>query len=129
MGGNPQGLLSLTKYSKLPVERIGYVAEASTIRSIRRGILFLMAFWSGPARQAFGELTEVLARRDAEGLELVVADVDGSLDLYLLPEFKGKVRGNGETAWVREGRIVSTSGLGPNSACFEPNTLTLLSLL
>jgi hypothetical protein len=130
MGGNPDGIRSLTKYSQLPPQRIRYVPDAdeATVRSIRRGILFLMAFWSGPSVGAFAMLTEILARLDAEGLELVVADVDGSPDLYELPEFKGKVHGAGETAWVREGKIVATSGFGLNTACFEPNTLALLSL-
>ena len=87
-----------------------------------------MAFWSVRAGQAFAKPNEVLARLDAEGLELVVADVDGSPALYELPKFKGKVRGAGETAWVRDGKIVATSDLGLNTACFEPNTLALLSL-
>jgi hypothetical protein len=130
VGGNPNGLRSLAKYSRLPVGRIRYVpdADAATVRSLRRGVLFLMAFWSGPSVQAFAKLTEVLARLDAEALELVVADVDGSPDLYELPEFKGKVHGAGETAWVRNGEIVATSGLGLNPACFGPNTLALRSL-
>lgn len=130
MGGNPDGIRSLAKYSKLPVERIRYVhdAEEATVRSIRRGVLFLMAFWSGPSVQAFAKLTEVLARLDTEGLELVVADVDGSPDLYELPEFKGKVHCAGETAWVRDGKIVATSGLGLNTACFEANTVGLLAM-
>src|SRR4051812_33918367 len=106
MSGNPDGIRSLAKYSKLPVERVRYVPDADkgTVRSIRRGILLLMAFWSGPSVQAFAKLTEVLARLNAESLELVVADVDGSPDLYELTEFKSKVHGAGETAWVREGK-------------------------
>lgn len=130
MGGNPDGIRSLMKYSRLPVEQIKYVpdADAATVRSIRRGILFLMAFWSGPSIQAFAKLTEVLARLDAENLELVVADVDGSPDLYELPEFRGKVHGAGETAWVWDGKIIATSGLGLNTGCFEPNTLALLAM-
>jgi hypothetical protein len=118
------------KYSRLPTDRIRYVpdADAATVRSIRRGVLFLMAFWSGPSVRAFAKLTEVLAGLDVEGLELVVADMDGSPDLYELPEFKGKVHGAGETAWVRDGVIVATSGLGLNTGCFEPNTLDLLSM-
>ena len=39
-----------------------------------------------------------LGAEDAEALELVVADVDGSPDLCELPEFRGKVHGAGETA-------------------------------
>ena len=57
-----------------------------------------------------------------------LVDVDGSPELYELPEFKGKVHGAGETAWVRDGKIIATSGLGFNTACFEPNTLALLSM-
>jgi hypothetical protein len=130
MAGNLEGLRSLAKYSKLPVDRIKYVPDAdeATVRSIRRGVLFLMAFWSGPSVQAFANLTEVLARLDAEVLDLVVVDVDGSPELYELPEFKGKIAGAGETAWVRDGKIVATSGLGLNTACFEPNTRAILVL-
>lgn len=60
MGGNPDGIHSLAKYSKLPLERIRYVPDAdeATLRSIRRGVLILMAFRSGPAVQAFAKLTE-----------------------------------------------------------------------
>jgi hypothetical protein len=130
MGGNPDGLRSLVKYSKLPAERIKYVADANeeTVRSIERGVLFLMAFWSGPAVQAFAALTGVLASLPAEDLELVVADVDGSLDLYELPEFRGQITGSGETAWVRHGKIVSTSGRGLNVESFRSNTLGLLGM-
>jgi hypothetical protein len=130
MPGNPEGLRSITKYSKLPTDRIKYLPEASEadLRAIRRGILFLMAFWSGPAVMTFSTLTQVLARLPAQELEVVVADVDGSPELYELPEFRGKVHGTGETAWVREGQIVATSGLGVNVDCFEPNTRALLAL-
>ena len=129
MGGNPDGLRSLAKYSKLPIERIRYVADADveTIRSIRCGILYLMAFWSGYSVQAFAKLTETMRRLNADRLELVVVDVDGSPDLYEMPEFKGKVHGAGETACVKDGKIIATSGLGVNVACFEPNTLALLA--
>jgi len=55
-------------------------------------------------------------------------DVDGSAPLYEFPEFKGQVAGAGETAWVRDGKIVATSGRGLNVECFKPNTLILLSM-
>lgn len=130
MAGNPDGLGVLAKYSNLPVDRIRYVpnADNQTIRSIRRGVLFLMAFWSGPSVAAFSKLTEMLSRIGMEGLELVVVDVDGSQELETVPEFKEMIRGAGETAWVRDGEIVSTSGLGLNPTCFQPNTLALLAL-
>lgn len=130
MGGNSDGLRSLAKYSKLPVERIKYLADADekTVRAIGRGVLFLMAFWSGPSVKAFAKLTEVLASLPSNDLELVVVDVDGSFPLYELPEFKGQISGAGETAWVWDGRIVATSGRGLNAECFEPNTVALLSM-
>jgi hypothetical protein len=108
------------------MDRIRYVpaANEATVRSIRRGVLFLMAYWSGYAVQAFTGLTKVLARPDADGLELVVIDVDDSPELDALPELKGRLHhGSGEAVWVRDGRIVATSG----PASFEANTVALLS--
>jgi hypothetical protein len=130
MEGNPNGLRSLAKYSKLPIERITYFPEADEgiVRSIGRRILFLMAFWSGPSVTAFAKLTEVLVALKSEDLELVVVDVDGSPDLYELPEFKGQISGSGETAWVRDGIIVATSGRGMNVECFKSNTIALVSM-
>jgi hypothetical protein len=102
-------------------------ADRSVVASIRFGILFIMAFWSGPARKAFAELKRVLATADPEAqLELVVVDTDGCPDLYELPEFAGKIHGAGETAWVRNGRILWTSGLGYHAESFEPLTRRLL---
>ncbi len=131
MSGNLEGLRSLAKYTDLPIERIKYFPDAdeSVIRSVHRGILFLMAFWSGTSVQAFAKLTEVVARLDlSNAIDRVVVDIDGSPALYELPEFSGKVHGHGETAWVRAGNIISTSGLGFNTDCFEPNTVSLLSM-
>ncbi len=64
---------------------------------------------------------------DPDGrLELVVADTDGAESLQPLPEFRGGLHGAGEAAWVKDGQVVTTSGVGFNPACFEPNTLHLL---
>lgn len=129
MTGNPDGLHSLAKYSKLPMDRIRYALDPdeTVVAAISRGILFQMAFWSGPAVQAFAKLTEVIARLDPNGqIELVVVDIDGSERLSAVSEFLGGVRGAGETAWVRNGSVIATSGLGLNVECFIPNTRLLL---
>ena len=129
MIGNLDGLHSLAQYTRLPIERIRYVPDAAerTIRAISRGILFQMAFWSGPAVQAFAKLTEVIARLDPDGLlELVVVDIDGAEGLSAVSDFLGGVRGAGETAWVRNGSVIATSGVGMNVECFVPNTRALL---
>jgi hypothetical protein len=131
MNGNPHGLRSLAKYSKLPIERISYFPDAddNVIRGIERGILFLMAFWSGPSITAFAQITEVISRLDkGRALQLAVVDVDGSTPLYELPEFAGRIHGAGESGWVRDGSIIATSGLGLNIECFEPNTVALLTM-
>jgi len=102
-------------------------ADRAVIGTIRCGILFVMAFWSGPARLAFAELKRVLEAVDPSGrLELVVVDTDGCPDLYELPEFAGNLAGNGEAAWIRCGRVFSNSGRGYQPECFEPSTRRLL---
>lgn len=118
---------------ELPTSHIGrtrFLAESdrSVIGSIRLGVLFVMAFWSGTSRLGFAHLKRVLASADPGGrLELVVVDTDGCPDLYEAPEFVGKMHGHGEVAWVRNGRVICTSGLGYHPECFEPNTQQLLA--
>jgi hypothetical protein len=103
-------------------------ADQSIVGTIRCGILFVMAFWSVTSRQAFAELKRALEANDPEGrIELVVVDTDGCPSLYVLPEFVGKLHGHGEAAWVLEGKIVCTSGLGYHPEVMEPNTRLLLS--
>ncbi len=104
-------------------------ADASIIETIKCGVLFVMAFWSGPARQAYTALRKTLEEVDPTGsLELVVVDTDGIPDIYSMPEFLGKMCGAGETTWIKDGRIVSTTaGMGFRPDLFEPNTRALLA--
>lgn len=70
----------------------------------------------------------MLAALDPGGrLEVVVVDTDGCPDLYECPEFLGQLSGSGEVAWVRDGRVVRTSGPGYHPECFEPFTRELLA--
>ena len=129
MEGNPRGLEILAKYWPVPPNRYRYLADtdASVIKSIDRGILFLMAFWSGPSMKAMGKLFEVIARVDPNReLDLVIVDVDGAPELYDVPGLQ--ILGYGETAWVHRGAIVSTSGVGLHVECYEPNTRELLAM-
>lgn len=129
--GNPDGMESLVKYSRMPVERIEYHADANTtlIQDIDFGVLFIMAFWSGPSVKAFGEITEILNRLDpTASLRFVAIDTDGAQPFYTHPQFVSKMGGWGEIAWIKNGKIQCTSGLGYNPDCFEPNTLSFLAL-
>jgi hypothetical protein len=110
------------------VSRLRFLAESdrSVIATIGLGVLFVIAFWSGPSRKAFAELKRVLAKTDPSGrLEFVVVDTDGCPDLYEAPEFVGKIHGYGETAWIKDGKIVCTAD-GHHSECFEDFTHQLL---
>jgi hypothetical protein len=118
---------------ELPASHAGRVrllptADRSVFGTIRLGVLFVMAWWSGPSRQGFAQLKQVLAALDPGGrLEVVVVDTDGCPDLYECPEFVGQLHGWGEVAWVRDGRVVRTSGMGYRPECFEPFTRELLA--
>ena len=127
--GNPDGMQILANLTRLPNERIEYhaISDTSVIADIKCGILFIMAFWSAPSVKAFGQLTEIVKRFDPNGrLQFVVVDTDGARPFYDHPQFVGKIGGWGETAWIKDGEIQSTSGSGYNPSCFEPNTKALL---
>jgi hypothetical protein len=99
----------VAKDSAIPIARIRYFAKAdvSVIRRIRYGLLFVMAWWSGPARLGFRKLTEVLAKHDAKGeQEVVVVDTDGCPELYHVSELTGMNEGKGVTALVKDGHVV-----------------------
>ena len=119
----------LTETSQRPMDEVRFVpeADAQTIDSIENGVLILMAFWSGTAVHGFKALSRVLATGEARPLEFVVVDIDGAINLCDVEEFRGKVHGNGETAWIHQGKIIATSGIGLNIECFRPNTSTLLA--
>lgn len=104
------------------------VSNRMVIATIKLGVLFVMAFWSGYSRKAFAELKRVLAECDPTGrLELVVVDTDGCPDLDITPEFHGRLHGYGETAWIKDGKIVRTSGAGYHPECFEGFTREMLT--
>lgn len=112
----------------VPAARIAFhaQADASILDQIRFGVLFVMAWWSGPAIAAYGKLSRRLAALDPEGrLELVVVDTDG-LPAQETAEFLGRMHGAGETTWVRDGRVVATS-LWRGSVWFESLTRDFLA--
>ena len=105
-------------------------ADRSVISTIKFGVLFVMAFWSGPSRQGFAHLKRILTTLDPDGrIEVVVVDTDGCPDLYETPEFVGNLHGWGEVAWVQDGHVVFTSGKGYNPECFEPFTQQFLACI
>jgi hypothetical protein len=86
--------------------------NATAIPSIQRGIVFLMAEWSGPAKMAYRQLVTSLEQHGILAEQLHVLDVDRHPELYDMPEFVGRIHGAGEAAVVRDGRVVFVTALG-----------------
>ncbi|MFO0695707.1 MAG: hypothetical protein U0230_19250 [Polyangiales bacterium] len=91
------------RYSALPPDRVR-VWTSGAVGDADRSIVFVLAPWSGQAIAAFQKLTELLARA-AESPPLFVCDID-ALSAEVRSLF-GELRGNGETFWIRDGRIVA----------------------
>jgi hypothetical protein len=72
--------------------------------------MFIMAWWSAPARLAWKLLRETLDRLDPEErIELVVVDIDRATNLFKHPSIDRASAGAGEIAWVISGRVVKFS--------------------
>src|SRR5262249_55427125 len=61
-------------------------ADEQVIRRIDKGIVFLAAWWSGPAVQALGQFIRAIALLQPRDIEVLVIDVDGAESLCRLPE-------------------------------------------
>jgi hypothetical protein len=80
--------------------------EAIDVRSIKRGILFILAKWSGASQLAFRALNKALASLpELDGLYLYVADTDSYKTQELLAELGDVPAGAGETYWLVEGQV------------------------
>lgn len=129
--GNRNGLAIITKYAKIPPSRISYHHNAGTemLEHIERGLLFVMAFWSGASFQSLITITELLAELDPDArLEFVNIDTDGATELYDHPSFKNRLHGCGEIAWIRNSNIIATTNIGFDPKNYRKNMQELLSL-
>ena len=93
----------------------------TNITSIQRGIVFLMATWSGGAQWVFPKLVSYLEQHDIPSDQLHVFDVDQHPELYDLPELAGKVHGWGETLVIKDRRIVLFTRLGKDQHLIHQN--------
>ena len=78
--------------------RIEFYTEANVdlIRSQRCAMVFIMAFWSGPARKAYPAFIQAVQEADPDReLQILVVDTDGVSDWYDLPELRDKLGGWG----------------------------------
>jgi hypothetical protein len=98
---------------------------AVNISSIERGIVFLMAPWSGPAVMASQHLRDYLAAH-APGVTYVSINVDDDPSVYEVPGLAGKIHGWGEAAVVRNGRVVFCTALAKDKVQFASRCDELL---
>jgi hypothetical protein len=85
-----------------PTFDVVHSADATTIADIDRGVLFVDASWSMPSMRARGALEEHIENMP---IELVIADIDRSPALSMLPALEDKLTGAGESIWVKDGAI------------------------
>jgi hypothetical protein len=107
------------------------VADASTLRSIERGVFLVLAgrgsLSHGPHTlpPSFEMLGHLLAAVPPS-IEIVVADKGCiAADLASMLHLHCDNRGDGETAWVRNGRILATTGFGFHPEKIQGNTSAL----
>lgn len=95
--------------------RIDFYPEANVelILSQRCAIVFIMAFWSGPARKVYPAFIQAAQEADPAGeLQILVVDTDGIPAWYELPELREKLGGWGEVLAIHDGKILASTGLG-----------------
>jgi hypothetical protein len=98
----------------------------TSITSIQRGVIFLMATWSGGAQVAHRYLVSFLEQHGISAEQLHVLDVDQHPELYELPELAGKIHGWGEAAVVKDGKIIYFTRLGKDQHLIQEHCDELL---
>ena len=107
MAGWAEGPVRLGSGSLSSIEGMTTIS----ITSIQRGIVFLMATWSGGAQWSFPKLAAFLKQHDIPSEQLHVLDVDEHPELNDVPELVGKIHGWGEALVVKDGGIVFSTCL------------------
>lgn len=132
MQGNPDGaeILQRLAGSRTPHWQYYANADASLLTDIDTGLLFLMAFWSGPAKQSFSRLTAALEAFTEDQVSLTVIDVDGAGDLGQVAGLQqiACLYGTGELVLVRQARVVEVlRGGNLSQAEYESHIRSFLS--
>jgi hypothetical protein len=102
------------------------VADEQVIRRMVKGIVFLVAWWSGTSIQPLAEFVRSIAALQPHGIDVLVIDVDGAEGLCRLPELGQFVtRGAGESLLMINGKIADKAYLHKNIAIVEKWVKTL----
>jgi|ERR1700722_17955602 len=80
--------------------------ESVPLPSMEKGIIFILARWSGQSQLAFRALNKALVQTEGLGdLPVYVADTDSTKTQEFLSQIWETPSGGGETYWVVGGRI------------------------
>lgn len=82
-------------------------SATSCVKSIRKGLIFVFADWSGPSVMGFEVFAEAVGRLPKTStLELHVLDTDSLGDKTYVVELNLHPSGAGELLWIAHGRVV-----------------------
>lgn len=103
---------TVEKHSAIPIARLRVLQSFDEVHlpDMRRGIVFVLAAWSGPAVIGLQRFTRVIQSLDTRSLDLVVLDTDCLTEdsaalLFGAPSFT--TGGWGETIWIRDGHVLA----------------------
>ena len=97
-----------SRHLTIALDRIVFLGldQSVPLRSIKRGIVFILARWSVSSQMAFKALNVVMAQIGGlEDLCIYVADTDSAMTQKFLSQIGETPSGGGETYWVVGGRI------------------------
>ena len=102
----------IEKHCALPVEHFRVVEDFHEVQieQIQRGIIFVVAVWSGPSLVGFKRFTKTIKSLETNSLDLVILDIDSltahsTNELFGVPSFT--TGGWGEAIWVCRGKIIA----------------------
>ena len=103
----------LQGYSGVLFDRIEYLESSDeSAAEIERGLLFLMAFWSGPAVVGFRNICRVFERDGVpDGFTFRVLNIDGVARplMIQLSQLCPQIGGNAEGYWFRSRQVFATT--------------------
>jgi hypothetical protein len=114
MSGVQDGLQRLHEYSRDTFSASEFVpnAEEADLR-VTNGLVFLIAFWSGPAIVGFKNICAALSKIAVpQGFVFRVPDWDGAAQFIEHFQHEGVfVGGNAEALWYKNGTVVAGTSL------------------
>jgi len=96
------------------LDRIDFVATQDEEFPLQRGVLFLMAFWSGPAVMGLKNLCFFFSELGfPEEFTFRILDIDGASRSLVetLHQYPVRIGGNAEAYWYRDGKVIAATNV------------------